>query len=134
MIVVDTSAVLAILEEEQDAAIYARAIADPDPPAISAASVLEAGIVMLNRHGSRALRRVNQLLQEAGFQVENVTAQQAREALEAYSAYGKGRKSKAGLNYRNCFSYALAKVLGLPLLFKGKDFSETDIPSALAKA
>jgi ribonuclease VapC len=133
MIVVDTSALLAILEEEQDAAVYARAIAEADPPVISAASVLEAGIVMLNRHGSRALRRVNQLLQEAGFQVENVTPQHVHEALQAYAAYGKGQKGRAGLNYGDCFSYALAKVMGLPLLFKGKDFSEADIPSALTR-
>jgi len=131
MIVVDTSAVLAILEHEPDAGVYAKAIAEADPPLISAASVVEAGIVMLNRHGSKALRRVNQLVEEARFQVESVTAQQMHEALQAYAAYGKGQKSKAGLNYGDCFSYALAKVTGLPLLFKGKDFSATDIPSAL---
>lgn len=131
MIVVDTSALLAILEEEQDAAVYAEAIAEADPPVISAASVVEVGIVMLNRHGSRALARVNRLIQEARFRVESVTAQHAHQALEAYAAYGKGQKSKAGLNYGDCFSYALAKVTGLPLLFKGRDFSETDIPAAL---
>ena len=131
MIVVDTSALLAILEEEQDAAVYAKAIAEADPPLISAASVIEVGIVMLNRHGSRALGRVNRLMQEAGFRVESVTAQQAHQALEAYTAYGKGQKKRAGLNYGDCFFYALAKATGLPLLFKGHDFSETDIPSAL---
>ena len=132
MIVVDTSAVLAILEQEPDAGVYARAIAEADPPLISAASVLEAGIVMLNRHGPKALRRVNQLVDEAGFQVESVTAEQVHEPLKAYAAYGKGQNSKAGLNYGDCFSYALAKVTGLPLLFKGEDSSETDLPSALS--
>ena len=131
MIVVDTSALLAILEEEQDAVVYAKAIAEADPPLISAAAVVEAGIVMLNRHGPKVLRKVNLLIQEAGFQVESVTAQQAQQALEAYASYGKGQKSKSGLNYGDSFSYALAKVTGLPLLFKGNDFSETDIPSAL---
>jgi ribonuclease VapC len=131
MIVVDTSALLAILEEEEDAAVYAKAIAEADPPLISAASVIEVGIVTLNRHGSRGLERVNRLILEAGFQVESVTPQHAHQALEAYAAYGKGQKKKAGLNYGDCFSYALAKVTGLPLLFKGRDFSETDIPSAL---
>ncbi len=131
MIVVDTSALIAILEEEQDAVAYAKAVAEADPPLISAAAMVEAGIVMLNRHGPKALRKVNLLIQEAGFQVESVTAQQAQQALEAYASYGKGQKSKAGLNYGDCFSYALAKVTGLPLLFKGIDFSETDIPSAL---
>jgi ribonuclease VapC len=134
MIVVDTSAVLAVLVGEPDAAVYAKAIAEADPPLISAASVVEVGTVMLNRHGPRALTKVNRLLQEAGFQVESVTAQHAHQALEAYAAYGKGQNRKAGLNYGDCFSYALAKVTGLPLLFKGKDFSATDIPSALSRA
>jgi ribonuclease VapC len=134
MIVVDSSALLAILEEEDDAAVYAKAIAEADPPLISLASVVEVGTVMLSRHGPRALSRLNHLIQEAGFRVESVTAQHINAALEAYAAYGKGQKGKAGLNYGDCFSYALAKVTGLPLLFKGKDFSETDIPSALSKA
>lgn len=131
MIVVDTSALLAILEEEDDAAVYAKAIAEADPPLISAASVIEVGIVMLKRHGSRALGNVNRLIQEGGFRVESVTVQHVHQALEAYAAYGKGQKSKAGLNYGDCFSYALAKVTGVSLLFKGRDFSETDIPSVL---
>lgn len=131
MIVVDTSALLAILEEEEDAAEYAKAIAEADLPLISAASVVEASIVMLNRHGAKALGRVNRLLEAAGFQVESVTEQHAHQAIEAYTAYGKGQKSKAGLNYGDCFSYALAKTAGLPLLFKGRDFSETDVLPAL---
>jgi ribonuclease VapC len=129
MIVVDTSALLAILEQEDDAAKFAKAIAEADPPLISAASVVEAGIVMLNRHGSKALARLNWLIQEAGIQVEAVTPQHARHAIEEYALYGKGQKSKAKLNYGDCFFYALAKVTGLPLLFKGRDFSETDIAS-----
>lgn len=130
MMVVDTSALLAILEAEPDATVYAQAIADADPPLISAASLVEAGIVMLNRHGSAGLTQVNRLVQEAGFQVESVTPQQAREALAAYASYGKGRKRKSGWNYGDCFSYALAKVTRLPLLFKGEDFRVTDLTSA----
>ena len=113
--------------------MYAKAIAEADPPLIPTASVVELGILMLNRHGSRALGRVSRLIQEEGVRVETVTAQHAQQALEAYAAYGKGQKSKAGLNYGDCFSYALAKVTGLPLLFKGLDFSETDIPAALPR-
>jgi ribonuclease VapC len=131
MIVVDTSALLAILQEKPDAAVYAQAMAETDGALISAASLVEVGIVMLNRHGSRALSKVNRLIQEAGLQVERVTAQHAHQAVEAYAVYGKGQKKRAGLNYGDCFSYALAKVTGLPLLFKGRDFSETDIASAL---
>jgi ribonuclease VapC len=130
MIVVDSSALIAILDEEGDAARYAEAIAEADQPLISAATLVETGIVMLNRHGAKGVRKVNALIQEAGFQVESVTPQHAQLALEAYASYGKGQKS-AGLNYGDCFSYALAKATGLPLLFKGRDFSGTDIPSAL---
>jgi ribonuclease VapC len=131
MMVVDTSALLSILQQEPDAADYARAIAEADPPLISAASLAEAGIVMLNRHGSKGLKKVYSLIEEAGFQVESVTAQHAHQAVEAYAAYGRGRKSKAGLNYGDCFSYALAKATGLPLLFKGGDFRQTDLKSVL---
>jgi ribonuclease VapC len=129
MIVVDTSAVIAILDKEPDAALYANAIAEADPPLISAATLLEVNIVMLNRHGSRAARMVERLMREAGFQVESFTAQHAELAHEAYTRYGKGQQT-AGLNYGDCFSYALAKATGLPLLFKGQDFSKTDLTPA----
>ena len=126
MIVVDTSALIAILDKEPDAAVFAEAIAEADPPLISAATLLEVNIVMLNRHGVKAARMVERLLQQAGFQIESFTAQHAELAREAYARYGKGQQS-AGLNYGDCFSYALAKATGLPLLFKGQDFSKTDI-------
>jgi ribonuclease VapC len=131
MIVVDTSALLAIFDHEDDAAIYARAIAEADPPMISAASVVEVEIVMLRRHGSKAVAEVDRFIREAGIQVESVTPEHARHAVDAYAAYGKGQKNKAGLNYGDCFSYALAKLTGAPLLFKGRDFSATDITSVL---
>jgi ribonuclease VapC len=131
MIVVDTSALIAILEEEDDAESYAEAIAEADAPLISAATLLETEIVTLNRRGPKGMRKVGALIHEAGFQVESVTAQHTRLALEAYLAFGKGQKSKAGLNYGDCFSYALAKATNLPLLFKGTDFSKTDIRQAL---
>jgi ribonuclease VapC len=117
MIVVDASALIAILDEEADASRRAEAIADADLPLISAATVVEVGIVMLNRHGPKGAR--------------SVTSRHAQLALEAYASYGKGRKSAASLNYGDCFSYALAKATGLPLLFKGRDFSGTDIRSVL---
>lgn len=131
MIVIDTSALVAILDEEPDAARYAEAIAEADAPLISAATVFETGIVILNRRGPKGAQKFHALLQETGCQVENVTAQHAQVALEAYASYGKGQKSKAGLNFGDCFSYALAKATGLPLLFKGKDFARTDIRPAL---
>ena len=131
MIVVDTSALIAILAREPDAALYAEAIAEADSPLISAATLLELHIVMLNRHGGRAGQLVDRLIQDAGFQIEYFTAQHLELAREAYTRYGKGRNS-AGLNYGDCFSYALAKATGLPLLFKGEDFSKTDLLAALA--
>ena len=86
---------------------------------------------MLNRHGARAAQTVDRLIQDAGIQIENFTAQHLEFARAAYSRYGKGRNS-GGLNYGDCFSYALAKATGLPLLFKGEDFSKTDLLTALA--
>ena len=108
------------------AGLYAEAIAEADPPLISAATLLELNIVMLNRHGVKAARMVDRLIQEGGFQVESFTIQHAELAREAYARYGKGQQT-AALNYGDCFSYALAKATGLPLLFKGQDFSKTDI-------
>jgi ribonuclease VapC len=131
MIVVDASALIAILDEERDAARYAEAIAEADPPLVSAAAVVEAGIVMFNRHGAGGSRKLNALIQEAGFRIESVTAQHAQLALQAHASYGKGQKNAASLNYGDCFSYVLAKATGLPLLFKGRDFTETDIRSVL---
>ena len=131
MIVVDTSALIAILDREPDAALYAEAIAETDSPLISTATLLELHIVMLNRRGGRAGQLVDRLIQDAGFQIETFTAQHLELAREAYARYGKGRNS-AGLNYGDCFSYALAKATGLPLLFKGSDFSKTDWVAALA--
>jgi ribonuclease VapC len=131
VIVVDASALLAIFEEEDDAAIYASAIAEADPPLLSTASMVEVGIAMLGRHGSKAVDRANRFVREAGLQLESVTAEHAQLAIGAYATYGKGRNGRAGLNFGDCFSYALAKATGAPLLFKGHDFSATDIPSVL---
>ena len=131
MIIVDASALLAILEGEPDAAKYAEALADADAPLISAATLIEAGIVMVNRHGPKAVAKLHALIQEAGIEVENVTPRHARIAIDAFALYGKGRKHKAGLNYGDCIVYALAKAAGLPLLFKGNDFLHTDLTPAL---
>lgn len=130
MIVVDTSALIAILDKEADAYLYAEAIAEADPPLISTATLVELNIVMLNRHGIKAAQIVDRLIQEGGFQVESFTIQHAELARDAYARYGKGQQS-AGLNYGDCFSYALAKATGSPLLFKGQDFSKTDIAPVL---
>lgn len=127
MIVVDSSVLIAILEGEADAAHYAHAISEYDAPLLSAAALVETGIVMLRRHGEKGLRKFKALVQEAGFEVQDVDARHAYLALEAYASFGKGPLKPAGLNYGDCFSYALAKATGLPLLYKGQDFSQTDI-------
>jgi ribonuclease VapC len=124
--VVETSAVLAILLEEPEAAEFAQLIEDDPAPVISTASVVEAGIVLISRHGPDARDDLRDFLAQGGLQVEPVTAEQAELALEAYHRYGKGRH-RAGLNFGDCFAYALCQATGQPLLFKGQDFSQTDI-------
>ncbi len=124
--VVDTSAVVAILLEEPDAAHYAQLIEDDPAPLISAASVFEAGIVLISRYGQAARNDLRDFIAQAGVQIEPVTVAQTKLALDAYQRFGKGRH-RAGLNFGDCFAYALSKAMGQPLLFKGDDFSQTDI-------
>jgi ribonuclease VapC len=124
--VVDTSAVLAILLAEPEAANFAQSIEDDPTPLISAASVFEAEIVLISRHGREARGDLRDFIEQGALQVEPVTAEQAELALDAYQRFGKGRR-RAGLNFGDCFAYALCKVTGQPLLFKGQDFSQTDI-------
>jgi ribonuclease VapC len=88
--------------------------------------VVEAGLVIESRYGSVGGRELDLLIAKAGLSIEAVTAEQADVARGAWRRYGKGRHS-AGLNFGDCFSYALAKVTGEPLLFKGDDFTHTDI-------
>ena len=128
--IVDSSAILAILFAEPDAADFAAAISAADSCRISAATFVEVAVVVeaqTNGHGSGKL---DALLRRAGFAIEPVTEEQAHLARQAYRDFGKGRHP-AGLNFGDCFSYALAKVSGEALLFKGRDFSKTDIESAL---
>lgn len=126
--VVDTSAVLAILLQEPEAVEYAQLIEDDPAPLISAASVFEAGIVLISRHGPEARGDLRDFIEQGGLQVEPVTTEQAELALDAYQRFGKGRH-RAGLNFGDCFAYALCKAMGQSLLFKGTDFSQTDITS-----
>ncbi|MDJ0947251.1 MAG: type II toxin-antitoxin system VapC family toxin [Kiloniellales bacterium] len=129
--VVDTSAILAILLQEDDAHRFAEAIEAVERPLISAANVVESGIVLMARYGAEARADLEALLEAGGMAVEPVTVEQGTIALDAYEAFGKGRGHGASLNFGDRFAYALAKARGLPLLFKGEDFSRTDISSAL---
>jgi ribonuclease VapC len=132
MIVVDSSALVAILEHEIDAAVYARAIERADRLLISAVNVHETGIVLRIRRGRAALDQLWRfLLSENDFEVAAFDEIQARLATSAFERYGKGIHSKARLNLADCAAYALASSVSAPLLFKGDDFSETDVKVCL---
>lgn len=129
--IVDTSAIIAILKEEDDAAVYAQAIASADVRRLSAASYLESGIVLDSQRDPIISRGLDDLLQEADFVVQPVTERQAHLARQAYTDFGKGSGHPAGLNFGDCLSYALALDLREPLLWKGNDFGHTGVQSAL---
>ncbi len=120
--IVDTSALIAILRNEPDAALFANAIADADSCRISAANYLEAAIVIDGSRDPIASRRFDDLVREAAITVEPVTAEHARIARAAYRDFGRGSGHPAALNVADCFAYALAVHAGEPLLFKGDDF------------
>lgn len=133
MIVVDSSALIAILEHEADAPLYARAIHDAERLQVSALNVLETGIVLRARHGDVAVARMWRFLREKNdFEIAAFDAAQARAAIAAYGRYGKGVDPRARLNLADCVAYALAKTLDWPLLFKGADFSATDVRACLS--
>jgi ribonuclease VapC len=129
--IVDTSALMAILRNEPEAEICAKAIASARTRRVSAVSYVEAGIVIDASKSPVASRRFDDLFREAKLVIEPVTEEQARIAREAYRDFGKGSKHHAGLNFGDCFAYALAKTTGEPLLFKGEDFRHTDLAAAI---
>lgn len=128
--IVDSSAILAILFSEDDAESYARAITDADACRISAANFVEVAIVVEAQTKATGSRQFDAFFRRAGIVIEPVTEEQAHIARQAYTDFGKGRH-KAGLNFGDCFAYALAKTTGETLLFKGEDFKKTDIASAI---
>lgn len=124
--VVDTSAVLAVVFEEPESAVFAELLATSSLTLISAVSWLEAGIVVEARKGRGAVRDYRALLAAARIKTVDFTIEQAQVAMEAWQRYGRGRR-RAALNLGDCCAYALSKTTGRPLLFKGTDFSRTDI-------
>jgi ribonuclease VapC len=130
--VLDTSALVAILLDEPERPVLTRAIADAPVRALSAAGLLEAGIVLESRLGEAGGRELDLLLHRAEVAVVPVDVEQAEIARAAWRRYGKGRHA-AALNYGDCFSYALALARDEPLLFVGEDFARTDVRSALAR-
>ena len=130
--IVDTSALVAILRAEPEAAACAAAIEAAAERRISAANFLEAAIVIDGARDPIASRRFDDLVREASLVIEPVTEAQARIARDACRDFGKGSGHPAQLNFGDCFAYALARAAGEPLLFKGTDFSHTDLAPALS--
>ncbi|HEY7391164.1 MAG TPA: type II toxin-antitoxin system VapC family toxin [Bryobacteraceae bacterium] len=129
--IIDSSALLAILRNEPEAERCARAMEKASIRRISAANFLEAAIIIDASRDPIASRRFDDLLQEAAVAIEPVTEAQAKIARTAYRDFGKGSGHRARLNFGDCFAYALTKATREPLLFKGNDFRHTDIVAAL---
>ena len=127
--ILDTSAAVAILYREPEADAFARLVHDADVCRISVASYVELSMVIENQLGPEGMRQAEAFFRRAGVVIEPVTLDQGELARQAFLDFGKGRH-KAGLNFGDCFAYALAKATGEPLLFKGHDFSQTDIEAA----
>ena len=126
--IVDTSALVAIITLEPDGPLYEAALEASPVNRISAGTYLEVSIVIDRARDPLVSRRLDEILVEAQFIIEPVTEGQARIARDAYRDFGKGSGHQASLNFGDCFAYALARELAEPLLFKGDDFRHTDIP------
>lgn len=131
MIVLDTSALVAILADEPERRAFNEAIENAAVRLVSAATLLEAKMVLFARYGGGGVNALDAFLSRAEVHVEPVTAAQAELAFEAFRRFGRGTGHPAHLNYGDCFSYALARENAAPLLFKGGDFGQTDIETAL---
>jgi ribonuclease VapC len=127
--VIDTSVVVALLTDEWEAPLFEGALEADPVRLMSAASLLEAALVVEARLGEAGGRELDLLLHAASVDVVAVTREQAELGRRAWRRYGKGRHP-AALNYGDCFAYALAKLTGEPLLFKGEDFARTDVRPA----
>ena len=127
--IVDSSAIVAVLKQEPEAASFAALMTDDPRVRISAAHYVEAGVV-IDRAGPVASRGLDQFIDDAQTSIEPVSARQAEVARQAYRDFGKGSGHPAGLNFGDCFAYALAVESGEPLLFKGDDFAHTGIAAA----
>lgn len=124
--VLDTSAIAAILQAEPERRAFLEALEGADQRRMSAATWVESSIVIECRYGLAGLQDLDRLLRRAGIEVTALDGAQARLAREAFSRFGKGRHP-AGLNFGDCFAYALATAMDEPLLCKGDDFQQTDV-------
>jgi len=130
--IVDSSALIAILKLEPEAAAIAAAMEAADVLRISAGTYLEASIVMDRNRNPKLSARLDEIFALAKVVIEPITAEQAHIARQAYRDYGRGSGHPANLNFGDCFSYALARAKREPILYKGDDFIHTDLRSALA--
>ena len=124
--VLDTSALLALLLDEPEAEEFRAAVEEDTARLVSAATLLETALVIEARKGEPGGRELDALIQKAEVVVIPVDAEHVTEARRAYRRFGKGRHA-AGLNFGDVFAYALARTAGEPLLFKGDDFARTDV-------
>jgi ribonuclease VapC len=127
--IVDSSAIIAVLRDEPDTAEIIEALQRAPTCRMSAVTYVESAVISDSNRNPILSRRFDDLLRDVEVQIESVTPAQARIARQAYRDFGKGRH-KAGLNFGDCFAYALAKEMDEPLLFKGNDFRHTDIEPA----
>jgi len=132
-LVIDTSALIAILRDEPDAPAFASAIAAADQCHMSIASYVETGMIVDLARNPIASRQLDRFLHDANVELCPVTPEQGKIARLAYQDFGKGRGHPAQLNYGDCFAYALAIDMSVPLLFKGNDFAHTDVAIALPR-
>ncbi|WP_295697530.1 type II toxin-antitoxin system VapC family toxin [Lapillicoccus sp.] len=130
--IVDSSALVAILTKEPTRASLLAALIAAPSTTISAGTLLEIGIVVDRRGDATLSRRLDDLIASFAIEVRDVTAEQAAIGRAAYRDYGKGSQHPAQLNFGDCFAYALARVTGEPLLYVGNDFTHTDLRDALA--
>jgi ribonuclease VapC len=133
VIAVDTSAIIAIVFNEPEREEFSASILGADKALVSTVSVVEAKMVVHGRRGVRGLVMVDDLLNSESFEITPPTLEDLNAAFSAHLVYGKGSGHRAGLNFGDVFSYALAKVRDLPLLYKGNDFAETDLRPVVAK-
>ena len=124
--VLDTSALLAILFDEPERRAFTESIEAADRRLLSAGNFVETSMILESRHGAEGVRALDRLLAAATVEIVPVDSAQAIEAREAFRQFGKGRHL-AGLNFGDCFAYALAKTTGEPLLFKGNNFTQTGL-------
>lgn len=131
--IVDTSALVAILYGEDEAASFAEVIQHADLCRLSVANYLELTMVIEKQLGPEGTRHAENFVRRAGIQIEPITVEQGLIARQAFFDFGKGRH-KAQLNFGDCFAYALAKAVDEPLLFKGNDFKHTDVGQAFLQS